>query len=84
LAFLVVTVWDRFKEARWRDAVQQGLLPVTIGFIGAAAVLLARGSDDNVLTYLITAATAYVGAATKFNPLWVFGVAAIVGAAGLL
>ncbi len=84
LAFAVVTVWDRFKTAHWRDAVQQGLLPVTIGFIGAAAVLLARGSDDNVLTYAITGATAIVGTWTNFSPLWVFGVAAVIGAAGLL
>jgi chromate transporter len=84
LAYAVVTVWDRFKAAHWRDAVQQGLLPVTIGFVAAAAVLLARASDDNLATYAITAATAAVGIATRFSPLWIFAVAAIAGAAGLV
>jgi chromate transporter len=83
LAYAVVSVWDRFKHARSRDAIQQGLLPVTVGFICAAAVLLGRASDDGALTVAITLVTAYVGAATKFNPLWVFGAAAIAGAVWL-
>jgi chromate transporter len=83
LAYAVVSVWDRFKEAHWRDAVQRGLLPVTVGFICAAAWLLGRASDDGPLTVAITLATAYVGAATKSSPLWVFGAAAIAGAVWL-
>jgi chromate transporter len=84
LAYAVVSVWDRFKTAHWRDAVQAGLVPVTIGFVAAAAVVLARASDDTAATYAITGATALVGIATRYNPLWVFAIAAIVGAAGLL
>jgi len=36
LAFAVVNVWDRFKTAHWRSAIQDGLVPVTVGFVGAA------------------------------------------------
>jgi chromate transporter len=84
LAFVVVIYWDRFKTAHWREAIQQGLLPVTVGFVCAAAVLLARASDAGVPAYAITATTAFVGIATKLNPLWIFGIAAVVGAAGLV
>lgn len=84
LAFGVVKVWDRFKTAHWRRAIQDGLVPVTIGFVGAAAVLLVRASDNSIAAYAITGAIAIVGSATKFNPLWLFLVAAIAGAAGFV
>jgi len=84
LAFGVVKVWDRFKTARWRIAIQDGLVPVTVGFVAAAAVLLIRASDTSYTAYAITAATAIVGAATKFNPLWVFAFAGVAGALGFV
>lgn len=85
LAFAVVKVWDRFRTAHWRIAIQDGLVPVTVGFVSAAAWLLIRASDNRSVTaYVITGATAIVGSATKFNPLWVFLIAAIVGALGFV
>jgi chromate transporter len=84
LVFAVVKVWDRFKTAHWRIAIQEGLIPVTVGFLGAAAVLLVQASDGSLATYAITAAVALIGTLTRFNPLWLFGIAAIAGAAGLL
>lgn len=29
LAYFVVRVWDRFRDAHWRKAIQAGLVPVT-------------------------------------------------------
>jgi chromate transporter len=85
LAFAVVKVWDRFKTAHWRIAIQDGLVPVTVGFVGAAAVLLIRASDNtSIAAYAITAATALVGVATRISPLWIFLIAAITGACGLV
>jgi chromate transporter len=84
LAFAVVKVWDRFKTARWRIAIQDGLVPVTVGFVAAAAVLLVNASDKSLMAYAITGLTAVVGTMTKMNPLWIFLIAAIVGAAGFV
>ena len=84
LAFAVVKVWDRFKRARWRIAIQDGLVPVTVGFVAAAAALLINASDKSYAAYAITAATALVGTVTRFNPLWIFLLAAIAGAFGLV
>ena len=42
LAFFVSRVWDRFKEAHWRIAIQAGLVPLSLGLIGASAFVLAR------------------------------------------
>lgn len=84
LAFLVARTWDRFKDARWRMAVQAGLVPVALGLLGASAFVLARAADHNVYAALITAATAVIVFWTRLNPLWVFAVAAAVGFAGLV
>ncbi len=84
LVFALVKVWDRFKTAPWRVAIQEGLLPVTVGFVGAASVLLVRAADNNIAGYLITAAVVVVGTLTRWNPLWVFAVSAVVGAFGLV
>jgi chromate transporter len=84
IAYAIVQVWDRFKTAHWRIAIQDGLVPVTVGFLGATAVLLVRASDTSYMAYAITAATLVVGAATKFNPLWMFPLAAILGAVGFV
>ncbi len=84
LAFAVVKVWDRFKAAHWRAAVQDGLIPITVGFVAAAGVLLVRASDNSIAAYVITAAVAVAGTATRFNPLWIFALSAIVGALGLV
>jgi chromate transporter len=84
LAYLMARTWDRFKEARWRIALQAGLVPVSIGLIGASAFVLARTTDHNFYAFLITATTATVSFATRVNPLWVFLVAAVIGFAGLV
>jgi chromate transporter len=84
VAFLVARTWDRFKGARWRIALQTGLVPVSIGLIGASAFVLARAADHNVYAFLITATTATVAFATRVNPLWVFLAAGGLGFAGLV
>jgi len=84
LAFGVAKVWDRFKDAKWRVAIQAGLVPVSLGLIAASAFLLARVADHNVYAALITAATAVVAFATRVNPLWVFAAGGLLGLSGWL
>lgn len=82
LAFFVSRVWDRFKEARWRMAIQAGMVPLSLGLIGASAFVLARTADHNVYAGLITAATAAAAFFTRINPLWLFAVAGVLGLSG--
>jgi chromate transporter len=84
MAFCVARVWDRFKEARWRIAIQAGLVPVSLGLIAASAFVLARAADHTWVAALLTAATAFVGFATRINPLWLFAAGGIFGLTGLL
>ena len=55
LAFFVARIWDRFKDAHWRIAIQAGLVPLSLGLIAASAFVLARTADHNVYAGLITA-----------------------------
>jgi chromate transporter len=84
IAFAVARTWDRFKDARWRMAVQAGLVPVSLGLISASAFVLARASDHNAYAALITGATAATAFFTRLNPLWVFTVAGALGFARLV
>jgi chromate transporter len=84
LAFLVARTWDRFKGARWRMAIQAGMVPLSIGLIAASAFVLAHAAGRNVFAALITAATAAVAFFTRINPLWMFLAAGLLGLSGWL
>jgi chromate transporter len=83
LAFLVARTWDRFKGARWRIAIQSGLVPVSLGLIAASAFVLARSADHNIYAAILTAATAVVSFATRINPLWLFAAGGLFGLIGI-
>ncbi|HWE75894.1 MAG TPA: chromate transporter [Stellaceae bacterium] len=79
LAFLVGGLWHRFRNAPWRRAMQTGLAPVTIGLIFSSALVLSVAADHDYLTFAVTVITAVVALGTKFNPLWLFLAAGVLG-----
>jgi chromate transporter len=81
LTFTVFRLWHRFKDRPWRQRVQDGLAPVTVGLIGASAFLLARAADINIWAALLTAASAVLTYGTRLNPLWLLGGGAVLGVA---
>jgi chromate transporter len=83
-AFFMGRVWERFKDAPWRVAIQAGLVPISVGLVGASAVILTRAAEQNWLALGITAATAVVAYLTRWNPLWMFAAAALLGVAGVV
>jgi chromate transporter len=84
LALFLGRIWDRFKDAPWRLAVQAGLVPISVGLVGASAIVLTRSSDHNWVAVAITAATAAVAYWTRWNPLWLIAAAALIGLTGLV
>jgi chromate transporter len=84
LALFLGRTWDRFKDAKWRVAVQEGLVPISVGLVGATAIVLTRAADHNWMAGLITAATAATAYWTRWNPLWLIALAGLVGLAGLV
>ena len=45
LTYFAARTWERFRAARWRVVIQAGLVPVSVGLIGASALVLARTAD---------------------------------------
>lgn len=82
--YFITQVWDRFRNAPLRVAIQAGLVPISIGLLAASAWILARTTDTSAIAVGVTIATAAIGYFTKVNPLWVFAIAAIMGAIGLI
>ena len=72
------------SPANWRIAIQAGLVPVSLGLIGASAFVLARTADHNVIAGILTAVTALIAFATRINPLWIFAAGGALGLTGWL
>jgi chromate transporter len=84
ITYYVSRTFDRFKDAHWRIVVQAGLVPVSVGLFAAGAFVIARAADRNLVAVAITIATAAVAYWTRFNPLWLFAAAGLLGYAGLV
>ena len=82
--FFITRIWDRFRDAPLRVAIQAGLVPVSVGLLAASAWVLIRTVDTSWVAVAITVSTAIIGYFTRINPLWLFAAAALLGAAGLV
>jgi chromate transporter len=82
LTFAVSRIWQRFRFARWRSAVQDGLVPVTVGLLLAGGYLITLSADKSIGAFAITAATAAIVLTTRIHPLWLFAIAGLIGLAG--
>jgi chromate transporter len=82
ITYFVSRTFDRFKDAHWRIVVQAGLVPVSVGLFAAGFFIVARTADRTLVAFAITLATAAVAYWTRFNPLWLFGLAGVLGYLG--
>ena len=80
LTFGMVKLWHRFRERTWRRLVQAGLVPVTVGLVGAGAALLAASTTHGWVTGAITVLGAALLVLTKLHPLAVLAAGALIGA----
>jgi chromate transporter len=81
-AYVMTRLWDRFKDAPWRIAMQTGLVPVSIGLIAASAYVITGAAVHTWLAGVIALATAALTFFTRLSPLWLFVAAAIAGLTG--
>lgn len=82
LACAVARVFDRYRQARWRRAVEAGLVPVTIGLFAAAAWVVVRAADQNFTAIAVTGLAFALIYWTRLSPLLVLAGAALVGVFG--
>jgi len=82
LTYAVSQIWQRFRGARWRKLVEEGLVPVTVGLMLAGGYLITLAADHSVAGFAITAVTAAVVLTTRIHPLWLLAGAGLLGLAG--
>jgi chromate transporter len=84
LTFWIVRIWDRFKTAPWRAAVQRGLAPLTVGLVLSTGYLVSQAAGLDVAALAITAAVAVLATVTRLHPLlWLSG-GGVLGLLGLV
>jgi chromate transporter len=81
-AFFAGRTFDRFRGTSWHTALAGGLIPVTLGLTASSAIVVATAADYNWMAAAISVATAAICYWVRVHPLWVFGVAAVLGLAG--
>ena len=88
LAFFLPTVlitlavgrlWVRLEGWRWRNAIQKGLAPVSVGLVLAGSVTLARGALLNWMAGAIAVAVFVILLRSKVNPAWLILGGALIG-----
>jgi chromate transporter len=87
LAFAAGRIWDHFRDSPWRESVQRGLAPITVGLmlsgvyaVGRVASLNAQHSlRHNLITLGLTIAVALAVMARRLNPALLILIAAGIG-----
>ncbi len=84
LAWYVSRLLARKSGSRWPAVIQAALVPLSIGLMGAGALILAQTTDRSPVAALVTLSSAVLAFATRLNPLWLFLAGGILGFAGLI
>ena len=61
-------LWQRLEGWRWRDAIQRGLAPVSVGLLVAGAISLAKGALVGAAGVVIAAVVFVLLVRTSINP----------------
>jgi chromate transporter len=83
LAVVVARGLGTPRVAAWRQRLQVGLAPLTLGLMFATGLVLARSADHTPLAVGLTLLSALVLFRTRVHPLLLMGLGAALGLAGL-
>jgi chromate transporter len=84
LTYVASLAWERFRDAKWRIAVEKGLAPITVGLLLASALVITRAADHGSSAFILTGATTILLVVTRVNPLFIMAAAGIFGGLGLV
>ncbi len=84
LTYGISHVWNRFRDAPLRSAIQRGLAPVTVGLVLASGFVLVRAADTTWAAYALTGVTTLLALTTRIHPLWFLLAAGGLGAFGVV
>lgn len=83
LTLVVGRLWNRLEDWPWRESIRRGLAPVSIGLLLSGAYSIGKGTITGWESGLITATVLAILAASRINPLYLMGIAAVIGFASL-
>jgi len=83
IALAVERYGARHHQARWHVAIRQSLVPITIGLLVSTGYILGSGTMTPGGIGL-TLATVGVLMRTRWSPLWLTALGAVLGALGLV
>lgn len=81
ITWWVSNLWEKYKEAPWRIALQRAIAPLVVGLVLSGGYVLATPSTvPDWRLWLIAGGTAAAILATKVNPLWLLAAGGTAGA----
>jgi len=80
LTWWVSDLWERFRDAEWRKALQRALAPVTVGLILAGGYVIATPDGLDWRSGLLAGGSALGSTLTRMNPLWLLVAGGVLGA----
>ena len=80
LAFVVARFWKRLEKWPWRNSIQQGLAPVSIGLLLAGCFTMAKGAITGLETAAIAVGVLLMLLQYKINPALLVLTGAVIGA----
>lgn len=84
LTYVVSGFWTRFHNHPLRHAIQQGLIPLTVGLVCCTAIVMTRLADTHWQSGLLTLCAAGIAWRVNISPLWLLASGAALGASGYL
>ncbi|MBJ8343722.1 chromate transporter [Antrihabitans sp. YC2-6] len=84
LVYTVTLFWQKAQESKFRQAVEKGFAPITVGLILATSLVMSRAADHDWRAYLLTAVCVLIFVRTKINPIVIVGIAAFLGYLGVV
>ncbi len=82
LLLVLLRLGDRRSPGPLGRTIRRGIAPLSVGMLLAAGWILARTSDTDWRSGLITAATVLIMLRARINPIWLIGAGALIGIAG--
>lgn len=84
ITLVVGRVWRRLEGWPWRDAVQRGLAPVSVGLILGGCISLAKGALTGWVAMAIAIAVFALVLCTRINPALLVLGGALIGLAAFV
>lgn len=81
VTIIVMGGWKRYKDRPWRQVIQRGLVPVTVGLVVSSGLLIAKASATTMTLAGVIVLCTLMALNKRIHPLWVLAVGAVLGMA---